>query len=317
MTSFTALISLLALLALPFASAQGVDTPDSWTINASTPLSNPTTSGCAILAQLSSTEPLTLQALLPLCPAGTPAASDPPTGITIPWPIVAIEGVDASKLKLAIYGDIAHKADRTDIYMAQAGCVMELSAEQIGYLYGRSLTWNNNLQELWDNTGNGFVMQGMTGDAKTCGPSAALLPPALYFPDPYVAGVDDPSWKTAIALTVRGPKPITNGTVNIPTNITTGGGVNVTASSSLSSWADRSSSAPTSTSISNSSSAVASSSSSPGPLDNPVLIEVTSSSVQECALPTVTVTVTAETQWRRKNRYEPRATSRVHQVPGW
>jgi hypothetical protein len=51
--------------------------------------------------------------------------------------------------------------------MAQAGCVMPLSEDQVSYILGRSLTWNNNLQQLWDNTGNGFVMGGLDSGAIT------------------------------------------------------------------------------------------------------------------------------------------------------
>ena len=155
------LYSLLPLLTtFHLASAQNTG---HWTLNASTPESNPTASGCLILAQLTSptadTSPPILQALIPICPSTSTVPSNPSTGITVPWPIAANAG-DGNGLssQLLLYGQIEHKAERTDIHMAQAGCVMKLSADQAQYLLGRSLTWNNGLQQLWDNTGNGFVL---------------------------------------------------------------------------------------------------------------------------------------------------------------
>jgi len=75
------------------------------------------------------------------------------------WPLAnnAADG-DSLASQLLIYGQVEHRAERTDLHMAQAGCVMRLSADQAQYLLGRSLTWNNGLQELWDNTGDGFVL---------------------------------------------------------------------------------------------------------------------------------------------------------------
>jgi len=151
------LLSLLSLLAvLQGTSAQNTG---HWTMNASTPESNPSASGCVILAQLTDTTPPILQALAPICPSTSTVPTNPSDGMSVRWPLAANAGDgEGLKSQLLIYGQVAHKTERTDIHMAQAGCVMKLSADQAQYMLGRSLTWNNGLQELWDNTGNGFVL---------------------------------------------------------------------------------------------------------------------------------------------------------------
>ena len=150
------LLSILPLLFLLPASAQNTG---QWNMNASIPLSNPATSGCIILAQLTNSTPPVLQALQPICPSTSTVPTNPATGASVHWPLAnnAADG-DSLASQLLIYGQVEHRAERTDLHMAQAGCVMRLSADQAQYLLGRSLTWNNGLQELWDNTGDGFVL---------------------------------------------------------------------------------------------------------------------------------------------------------------
>ena len=154
------MLALFAALAALGGLAIAQENPGHWTMNASIPKTEPSTSGCVILAQLTnSMTPPTLQAMYPICPPDTPAPTEPAEGAELPWPIAgnANDG-DALKSSLAIYGQIKHKADRTDVYMAQAGCVMLLGKDQAQYMLNRSLTWNNELHELWDNTDNGFVL---------------------------------------------------------------------------------------------------------------------------------------------------------------
>jgi hypothetical protein len=121
-------------------------------MNASIPSTSPSTTGCSVLAQLTltGTNPV-IQAMFPICPSGTLYPSDPSTGATVNWPLSA-DGTGAAS-QMVIYGQMTHVTDRTDVYMAQAGCALGLTVDQVQYLLGRSLTWNNNLQELWDNTG--------------------------------------------------------------------------------------------------------------------------------------------------------------------
>lgn len=162
------LLSLLSVLAVGVV-AQDAMQATSWSVNASVPQTNPSTSGCMIFAQITSPDkdPV-IQALHPICPTGTPHASDPSTGVKIEWPLKKLaDGTEGAPGQLVLYGNVVHKEDRTDVYMAQAGCVMPLSEDQVSYILGRSLTWNNNLQQLWDNTGNGFVMGGLDSGAIT------------------------------------------------------------------------------------------------------------------------------------------------------
>ena len=160
----TNLINLLSLL-LPLGTGQSAGT---WRMNASIPNTDPTTTGCVVLAQLTSGTPPTLQALYPICPPGTPNAATDISGANINFPLAANAG-DGNGVNsdLAIYGGVKHVLDRTDIYMAQPSCVMKLSNAQVQYLFKTSLTWNNGLQELWDNTGNGFIATEGTTDAMT------------------------------------------------------------------------------------------------------------------------------------------------------
>ena len=157
MFQYAAVLPIMAALVSQTVVAQQAG---QWTMNASTPQTDPATTGCVILAQLTSTTtPPTLQAFYPICPSTTPVPTNPFTGATVHWPLSANAG-DGQGIAsdLLIYAQVTHKADRTDVRMAQAGCVMRLGSDQAQYLLGRSLTWNNNLQELWDNTGNGFIL---------------------------------------------------------------------------------------------------------------------------------------------------------------
>ena len=57
-------------------------------------------------------------------------------------------GGDGSSSSMAIYGQSAGTS---------AGCVMSLSQMQAMYLLGRALKWDNQQNELWDETAAGYV----------------------------------------------------------------------------------------------------------------------------------------------------------------
>ena len=151
-------------LLLPFVTSQ--QSPGTWTMNATIPTANHANSGCLVLAQLTlSTNPPIIQAMMPICPNAVDA-SHPGTIVT--WPIAenAGEGQGVAS-SMAIYADVQSDSDRTGLYDARAGCVMSVSTNQVQYLLGRSLTWENDLEELWDGASRGFVLDGLSGGALT------------------------------------------------------------------------------------------------------------------------------------------------------
>lgn len=155
------LLPQFALLTLVMAQYQS---PGSWVMNASIPSTNINSSGCVILAQLTLTSfiPI-LQAMAPVCPASNGQVSP---SVTVHWPIAKNpndgEGTSSS---LAIYGNVLSQGGQSGPYDSEASCVMEIKTQQVQYLLGRSSTWDNTLQELYDDTAQGYVMNGTTGPA--------------------------------------------------------------------------------------------------------------------------------------------------------
>ncbi|ODO08464.1 hypothetical protein L198_00194 [Cryptococcus wingfieldii CBS 7118] len=194
--SNTYLFALLFLL-LPISFAQQAG-------NFSLKLST-SSSSCIILSQLtipSADSPVTLQASIPICSDSSPLADDGSGERNVTWPL-AEEGSSAAS-SLAIYGNI----DKGDGDLVEAGCVMELSIDQVQYLLGRDLSWNPQ-DQLWDNGGDGYVMNGTTGGTLTCSDAVAtLLPANAQLPNPYRVSADDDAWSTAITLDTSSDSPI-------------------------------------------------------------------------------------------------------------
>ncbi|ODN98070.1 hypothetical protein I350_07712 [Cryptococcus amylolentus CBS 6273] len=186
--SNTYLLALLPLL-LPISFAQQ---PGNFSLKLST-----SSSSCIILSQLtipSADSPVTLQASIPICSNSSPPADDGSGKRNVTWPLTE-EGSGAAS-SLAIYGNI----DQGDGDLVEAGCVMELSIDQVQYLLGRDLSWNPQ-DQLWDNGEDGYVMNGTTGGALTCSDAVAtLLPSNAQLPNPYTVSADDDAWSTAIIL---------------------------------------------------------------------------------------------------------------------
>lgn len=141
---FLALVSLLPSLTL----AQSGGT---WHMNVTAPSSG-AGPGCIILAQIASlTSTNTITAMKPICPKSSP--NPPPLGgETVTWPI-STDG-DGAASSLAIYADIP-LGDGT----VKPGCAMILSQKQVAYILGRDLLWNSNLGQVWDFTGDGFLLE--------------------------------------------------------------------------------------------------------------------------------------------------------------
>lgn len=148
---------LLALLPLSFAQSSGTIH-----LNASAPASQSKSAGCIILAQIASlSSPNILTSMVPICPPSTGEyATKPANGLAIDWPLTT--GGDGAASSLAIYGKITG-----GVSGATAGCVMGLSQMQAQYLLGRTLEWNNDLNELWDHTQNGFLRDPTSFDVIT------------------------------------------------------------------------------------------------------------------------------------------------------
>lgn len=186
-------------------------------MNASIPMTNPGSSGCVILAQLTlSTSPPILQGMVPICP---PSVNTTVGEATVYWPIAANAGDgDGTRSGLEIYAQVLPSLGQTGPYNAKAGCVMQFSTYQVQYLLGRSLTWDNQLQELYDDTAQGFTMQGPEGGALTwsvsmssermnvdseydrSGYNTTILPGDLWLPSPYSVAATDPIWQVPITL---------------------------------------------------------------------------------------------------------------------
>ena len=162
MPHWTKLLYSLPLLVLVTSQ----QSPGSWTMNATFPTASPATAGCLVLAQLTlSITPPIIQAMMPICPNAIDATTP---GTIITWPIADNAGVGQGVASsMAIYADVQSNSDRKGLYDARAGCVMSVSTNQVQYLLGRSLTWNNDLEELWDVVGHGPVMDGLKGGALT------------------------------------------------------------------------------------------------------------------------------------------------------
>jgi len=160
--------TLLALLpALALLESAAAQVTGSFSINASVPERDPSISGCVILAQFTANvDPPVLQALIPVCHGETPFPSEPSAGLAVNWPLASnVADGQALASQLLIYGQVLSEVNQTGDDMARGERVMALTADQAQYLLGRSLTWNNGLQALWDNTGNGFVLTP-EGDAQ-------------------------------------------------------------------------------------------------------------------------------------------------------
>ncbi|WVO17206.1 hypothetical protein L204_104898 [Cryptococcus depauperatus] len=183
MSLFSTLLPFLVLAGIVLAQQ-----PGKFTLKTTT-----TTSACILLSQLTEAPGVkpVLQAFLPICSNSSPYPSDK-TGTVVKWPL-SEEGTAAAS-RLAIYGLLEE-----DNNYAKAGCVMELSINQVQYLLGRSLDWNpQNL--LWDNGGNGFVMNGTSGAALSCGKDSALLSDSLKLPNPFKVKAEDAIWQTLITI---------------------------------------------------------------------------------------------------------------------
>ncbi len=144
-TLYHASIAFLSI-GLVFAQSSG-----QWTITA-TDTSSATT-GCIILAQVHELSiPDILTSMIPICPssAGT-FASSPATGETISWPFSP--NGDGAASSLAVYAQLTGNGNT-----ATAGCVMSLSEMQVMYILGRSLKWDNTLDEMYDNTAGGYLV---------------------------------------------------------------------------------------------------------------------------------------------------------------
>ena len=68
---------------------------------------------------------------------------------------------------MAIYGEVTHVGNGTNVYTAKAGCVMFVTDVQVGYLLGRDLMWDNALGELKDGTTGGLVMDASNWEPLT------------------------------------------------------------------------------------------------------------------------------------------------------
>ncbi len=122
-------------------------------LNASNPSSGSPTAGCVILGQLAVlSTPHILTAMVPICPSTAgDLASEPLTGMPITWPLTT--GGDGAASAMAIYAGITESDDGK----STARCVMNLSQMQAMYLLGRDLDWNNDQNQLWDYTANGWL----------------------------------------------------------------------------------------------------------------------------------------------------------------
>ncbi|WVQ78950.1 hypothetical protein IAT38_001042 [Cryptococcus sp. DSM 104549] len=194
MPTLTTLIPLLSLLLLLGTSAQQ---PGSFTFNTSS-----TSSSCILISQLTlsdASSPPVLQAIAPLCTSSTPFPTLPPApgDNNLTWPL-SQDGTAAAS-GMAIYADITEQGEG-DGEGAKAGCVMQLSVDQVQYLLGRSLTWNAGEKELWDNTDSGFVMNGTTDGALVCNEKSTLLPDSLVFPNPFKTNATDGIWWTTLTV---------------------------------------------------------------------------------------------------------------------
>jgi hypothetical protein len=143
------LLPLLPLLS--FLTPISAQSSGTFTIDASNPSSG---SGCIIIAQVASlSTPNVLTALIPICPstAGEYASGD----LTVSWPLTT--SGDGASSSLAIYGELTSTTGGV-----KAGCVTSLSQMQAMYLLGRSLEWRNDVEEVYDNTAGGFLLDPTT-----------------------------------------------------------------------------------------------------------------------------------------------------------
>lgn len=145
--SLSSLFTVLCLLPT-IALAQSGGT---FKMNVTVPADTNGGSGCVVLAQIATlTAPDTITAMKPVCPRSAP--NPPPRGgETVQWPL-STDG-DGAGSSLAIYGQIPVGDGRT-----HPRCVMVLSQMQVAYLLGRELQFNNNLDQIWDFTGSGFLL---------------------------------------------------------------------------------------------------------------------------------------------------------------
>ena len=128
---------------LPFLVALGVkadgDGSGSWTMTAS--------SGCVILAEIDDTaSPQSITAMIPICTGATS---------TVNWPFSS--GGLGVKSNMAIYAGLTASGGGS-----APGCYMSLENMQVEYLLSRDLKWDTSVNELWDNTAGGYLLDSTT-----------------------------------------------------------------------------------------------------------------------------------------------------------
>ncbi|KAK8849716.1 hypothetical protein IAR55_005051 [Kwoniella newhampshirensis] len=190
---------LLALMALAVPFGVHAHQPGSWHMNITGPKSSSpisTHSGCIILSQLivPSTDQAKLQSSFPLCPS-TSVFPSPPNQ-TVNWPLSSQGGgADSS---LLIYSNLSE--DEAAAKQIRAGCVMELTLDQVQYLLGRELGWNATNDRLWDFTEGEYVMNGTTGGPLECTTGGSLLPDVMRLPSPYAYNITDAQWSSNLQI---------------------------------------------------------------------------------------------------------------------
>jgi hypothetical protein len=98
-----------------------------------------TGSGCIILGQVASLgNPLVITKSVPICGGSKES---------IGWPLT--DAGDGAASSLAIYSQISGKTP---------GCVLSLSQMQAMYLLGRDLEWRMDVNQMYDNTQGGFIV---------------------------------------------------------------------------------------------------------------------------------------------------------------
>ena len=104
-------------------------------------------SGCVILAEIDDTaSPQSITAMIPICTGATS---------TVNWPFSS--GGLGVKSNMAIYAGLTASGGGS-----APGCYMSLENMQVEYLLSRDLKWDTSVNELWDNTAGGYLLDSTT-----------------------------------------------------------------------------------------------------------------------------------------------------------